>query len=127
LSLGFNFTNQLTVINTGAPFPGTVAADFGYTFTVRDSTGAVVFSSSPNAINQNASLTNVGSINLPGSGSITISTGTLAAGSYTGTIAGSEHTFINSVPEPGSMALILIGLGTLVGAGLRKGIAPSRS
>jgi hypothetical protein len=127
LTLGFNYTNQLQVVNTGSPFPGTVAADFGYTFTLQDAAGAIVFTSSPTAVNRNTSLSTVGSINLPGSGSISISTGTLAAGTYTGTIAGSEHTFITSVPEPGSMALLLMGLGTLVGAGLRQGIAPARS
>jgi hypothetical protein len=127
LTLGFNFTNQLTLLHTGSPFPGTVAADFSYTFTVQNAAGAVVFTNSPAAINSNASLTIPGSINLPGSGSITISTTTLPAGTYTGTIAGSEHTFINSVPEPGSMGLLLIGLGALVGVGFRKRISLAQS
>jgi hypothetical protein len=127
LTLGFNFTNQLTVRNTGVPFPGSAAADFSYTFTIQNAAGDTVFSSSPLAINKNASLTTIGTIDLPTSGPITITTGTLAAGTYTGTIAGSEHVFINSVPEPGSMGLLLIGLGALVGVGFRKRISLAQS
>jgi hypothetical protein len=117
VTLGFNYTNQLTVIHSGVP-GGTVAADFGYTFTIRDSTGAVVFTSSPNAINANASLLAAGSISTPGSGTISITSGVLAVGTYTASIAGSEHTFINSVPEPSSC--VLLGLGGLGALGLAR-------
>jgi hypothetical protein len=119
VTLGFNYTNQLTVIHTGVP-GGSVAADFGYTFTIRDSTGAVVFTSSPNAINATTSLTAVGSISTPGSGTISITSGVLAVGTYTMSIAGSEHTFINSVPEPGSIALMGIGMAGMVGYAIRR-------
>jgi len=117
VTLTFNYTNQLTVIHTGVP-GGTVAADFGYTFTIRDSTGAIVFTSSPNALNANASLIAAGSISTPGSGTISITSGTLAVGTYTASIAGSEHTFINSVPEPSSC--VLLGLGGLGALGLAR-------
>jgi len=115
----FNYTNQVTVIHTGVP-GGTVAADFGYTLTIRDSTGAVVFTSSPNAVNANASLTALGSISTPGSGTLSITSGVLAVGTYTLSIAGTEDTFINSVPEPGSIALMGIGMVSMVGYAIRR-------
>jgi len=120
LTLTFNYTNQLTVINTGSPFPGVAAADYGYTFTIRNSLGQTVFTSSPGAINDNVSLATVGSVNLPGSGTISITSGTLAAGIYTGTISGSEHTFLSAVPEPASVTSLALGAALLAGAGLRK-------
>jgi len=119
LTLAFNYTNQLIVNNTGVPVPGTVAADFSYTFTLQDANGVVIFTSSPTAINGNASLTVPGSINRPGSGSIAILTGLLSVGTYTATISGSEHTFINSVPEPSSVLLSAVGIGVL-GLVMRK-------
>jgi len=120
VTLGFNFTNQLTLLNTGSPFPGVVAADYNYSFTVQDAAGNTVFTSSPNAVNRSNSLTVPGSIDAPNSGTLSITTGTLAAGTYTATISGSEHTFINAVPEPGSLALTAIGVGLLAGTALRR-------
>jgi len=122
VTLGFNYTNQLTVIHTGVP-GGIVAADFGYTFTIRDSTGAVVFTSSPTAINDNVSLLAAGSISTPGSGTMSITSGVLAVGTYTASIAGSEHTFINSVPEPSSCVLFGLGCLGVVGLARRRGRA----
>jgi len=121
LTLSFSYTNQLTVINTGSPYPGTVAADYGYTFTIQNAAGEIVFTSSPTALNHSISLAAVGSVSLPGSGSISITSTQLAAGTYTATISGSEHTFINAaVPEPSALVSAGIGLALLGGAGLRK-------
>jgi len=122
LTLSFNYTNQLTLSNTGVPFPGIVAADYGYTFSIQNAQGVVVFTSSPTAVNNNVSLVLPGSsVNLPGSGTVTIISGQLATGTYVATISGSEHTFINSsVPEPGAMVLLGIGGSLLAGVGLRR-------
>jgi hypothetical protein len=106
LTLGFHFSNDLELTHSGLPAVGTVSADFTYTFTVRDSTGATVFTSSPDEINRAASLLSAGTISDPGSGMISITTGTLAAGSYTGSIEGSEHVFISLTPEPSSLVLL---------------------
>jgi PEP-CTERM motif len=122
VTLGFHYTNQLTVTHTGVP-GGTVAADYSYVYTIRDATGAAVFTTSPDAINANTSLTAVGSISTPGSGTIAITSGTLAVGSYTVSITGSEHTFINSVPEPSSCVLLGLGGLGLVGLARRRGRA----
>ena len=111
VTLSFNYTNNITLAIAAAS--GSLAADYTYTFTIRDSLGSVVFSSSPNALNTALSLNAPGSIALPGSGTISITSGTLAAGTYTGSLQGSEHVFVNSaVPEPSSC--ILLGSGVVV-------------
>ena len=120
VTLGFHFLNQLTVLHTGVP-GGTVAADYGYTFTIRDANGSSVFTSSPNAVNLNGSLSAAGSISTPGSGTLAITSGTLAVGSYTATLSGSEHTFINSNPVPEPSSCVLLGLGCLGVLGLARG------
>jgi len=129
LTLTFNYTNRLTLLNTSSPAPGTVAADYSYTFTIQNAAGAVVFTSSPVAVNNNLSLGAPGSIDLPGSGTIVITSGTLAVGSYTATISGSEHSFINSVPEPASVAMFATGVGVLGAWAIRnrKRLAPDRA
>lgn len=121
VTLGFNYTNLLTVVNTGSPVPGTVIADYGYTFTIRNSAGTVVFQSSPTAVNNSVSLSTIGNISTPGSGSVSITSGTLGIGTYTATISGSEHTFINSaVPEPSTLISAAFGLALAGGAALRN-------
>lgn len=112
VSLTFDFTNQLSVVNTGAPFPGTVQASYTYNFNIQDAGGTVVFSSSPTAVNRSISLISPGSTTLPGAGTVTITSGTLAAGTYTATISGSENVFasaVSPVPEPSSCVLLCLG------------------
>lgn len=120
VTLSFSFIHQLTLLNAGPPAPGTVEADYSYTFTIGIAGGPLVFTSSPLAVNNSISLTAPGSISLPGSGTLVITSGTLAPGSYTATISGSEHTFINVVPEPGTLALTAFGGGLLAGVGLHR-------
>jgi hypothetical protein len=124
VTLSFNFSNQLTLTNSSG---GNVAADFSYTFDIRNSSGSVVFTSSPTAVNQNASLGSAGTISNPASGSISITSGTLSAGTYTGTISGSEHVFINAVPEPSTFLLVGVGgMGMAIFALRRKRQATPR-
>jgi hypothetical protein len=106
LSLTFHYTNDLALAITG-PAPGSVAADYNYTVTIRDSSGAVVYTASPDVVNNALSLIAPGAIDLPGSGILTITSGVLTAGTYTGSIQGSEHVFVDSaVPEPSSAVLL---------------------
>jgi hypothetical protein len=119
VSLSFDFTNQLTLVHTGLP-PGTVQASFTYNFTIQDAAGNVVFSSAPSQINHSVSLTAQGMVDVPGSGSITITSTTLTAGTYRGTISGVETVFANAVPEPSSVALVALGVVGLGGVAVRR-------
>jgi hypothetical protein len=124
LTLSFLYTNQLTVIHTGTP-PGVVQASYSYTFTVQNAAGTVVFTSSPTAINNTISLLGPGATTLPGAGTMTITTGTLATGTYTATISGTETVFANAVPEPSTVVLMGLGVAGVAGAGARRRLARS--
>lgn len=113
ITLGFSFTNQLQVIDTGS-LSGTVSAKYSYNFSIQNSSNQIVFSSSPTAVNNSLSLSTTGSTSIPGSGTVSIPSGTLPAGSYTATITGEETTFANLVPEPSSVAMLGLSLLPLV-------------
>jgi hypothetical protein len=109
VTLSFNYTNQLSLVNDTTP-SGAVATDFTYDFNIQNSSGITVFSSSPTAVNRTLSLTSQGNLSFPSSGSISITSGTLSAGTYTMTLSGASHVFINSaVPEPSTYMLLLSG------------------
>jgi hypothetical protein len=112
VSVALNYTNQLMVVNTGSP-AGSVQASYSWNFSLQNSGGVTVFSSSPNALNSSAGLTSAGSVTLPGAGAVTITTGTLAAGTYTATFTGTETTFASAVPEPvtAGTAMLLVAAG----------------
>ena len=129
VTLGFTYSNILTLVNapTASAPTGTVAADYGYNFSIQNGSGITIFSSSPNAVNRSLSLVLPGSSSTPGSGSLSITSGTLAAGTYTATVSGSEHVFLSAVPEPGSVALMAIGVAALTGGAIRKRLFPARA
>jgi hypothetical protein len=112
VTLGLNYTDQLLVSNT-APV-GTVAADFGYILSIKDLSGVTVFTSAPNVLNRSLSLTGAGVNPLTSAGSVSITSTTLLAGTYTATLSGDSHVFITvpatSVPDGGTTAALL-GLG----------------
>ncbi|GAC1468482.1 MAG: hypothetical protein NVSMB9_11200 [Isosphaeraceae bacterium] len=127
VTLGFAYMNNLTLVN--APVgtqTGTVAADYGYIFNIQDGNGFTVYSSAPTAVNRSLSLSTAGTAGGPGLGTLAITSTTLAAGTYTATISGSEHVFLDVVPEPGSVALMAIGVCTLAGGAIRKGLRPAQ-
>jgi hypothetical protein len=113
VTLGFNYTNQLQVIDTGS-LSGSVQSSYSYTFSIQNSSFQNIFSSSPTTVNNTLSLAAAGSSNFPGSGTVSITSQTLSAGSYTGTITGTETASANLVPEPSSIALIGLSLLPLV-------------
>jgi len=108
------FTNQLMLVNTGSP-AGTVQASYSWNYTLQNSANTVVFTSSPSAVNLSAALTTTGTTTIPGAGTVVVTTGTLAAGTYTATFTGTETVFASAVPEPatsGGLALFALGAAT---------------
>jgi hypothetical protein len=111
LTVTLAYTNQLALVNTGSP-AGTVQASYSWNFTLQNSASTVVFSSSPSALNLSAGLTSIGTTTIPGSGTVAVTTGALAAGTYNATFTGTETVFANAVPEPaagGGLALLALG------------------
>jgi PEP-CTERM motif len=84
--------------------------------------GTLVFSSSPDAVNEAASLSAMGTVSLPGSGSVSITSTSLAVGTYTAAIEGSEHVFLNvlGIPEPSSCSMMGSGFVAALGIALRN-------
>jgi len=117
VTLGFNFSNALNVSLTDGP--GLASANYSFNFTIADSGGTtVLFSSAPTTVNNSVSLTLPGSINIPTStGTVSITSSTLAAGTYIASISGSETIDIRqtAIPEPSSV--VLLGSGLAIGLG----------
>jgi len=122
VTLSFAFTNLLNLVNTS---PGSSLASYAFDFTIRDASNALVFDSAPTAVNAGASLNAPGSVTTPGSGTIAITSGILAAGTYTGTITGTERVFLTAVPEPSPLAMggLAAAVGVAFGWFRRKRIA----
>jgi len=116
VTLGFTYANLLQVMIGASALNGSATATYAFDFSIATpgAGGTVVFDSGPTQVNNTIGLTSPGSITLPGSGVISITSGVLAAGVYQATIAGNSHIDLQArtVPEPASaMLLILGGLG----------------
>jgi len=128
VTLNFVANNTLQTQVTG-PLPASAQASFTFDFTIQNAAGAIVFSSSPAAVNQSISQTTIGSstgttsVNTP----VAITTGTaLGAGSYTISITQTSRAFLSQgsvVPEPSSLLMggMAFGLlGSVIGWRNRK-------
>jgi hypothetical protein len=107
VTLSFNFANMVSVFQNSPG--GSVAANVTFEFDIQNSSGTNVFRSTPDAVNVSFSLTTIGNAGATGSGSVTITSGVLAAGTYQGTITEGSNVFISAVPEPSSVVLMGIG------------------
>jgi len=104
VTLSFNFNELVSVIQT--TIGGGVSASVTLEFDIQNSAGQLVFKSTPDLVNTSFSLTAPGSAGgVPSSGAISITSGTLAAGTYQATLTQKSNVFINAVPEPSSVVL----------------------
>jgi len=123
VTLTFNYTNDLNVFLTEGP--GLASASNNFTFTITTLGGTtILFTSSPSAVNNSVSLAAVGANDIaPGAGSISITSGQLAAGTYTASISGGSRVELNQfvIPEPSSVLLLGTGLTIRLGSVVRRG------
>lgn len=105
VTFGFNYANELQVINGG---DGTAQAKYSYNISIQDSAGSTVFDSSPNNVNRSLSLPSAGTIDSITSGTITVTSGNLMVGAYVITVSGNESVFgsLNQIPEPTTLSLM---------------------
>ena len=108
VTFGFNFNNELQVINDGG---GTAQAKFSYNLSIQDSGGNTLFDTSPTNLNRSVSLASPGNVDSITTGAITVTSGSLAAGTYVVTVSGNESVFGNLTVVPEPTTLSLIGLG----------------
>lgn len=117
LTISFSFAELARAFTTGlAEF---AEASVANTFTIRDSTGAAVFSNSPADVNFTCNSAN----GVPGlgcssavSGMLSITTPTLSSGTYNLGVRSSSQVNVvgvSAVPEPESYALMLAGFAIL--------------
>jgi len=121
VTLSFTFANLLTVISTGALGNETGSARYSFSFSIDTLTSPSVnlFQSAPIDVNAAVSRNNAGTSTQPGGGVVTITSTTLAAGTYQATITGSSGVLLTAaVPEPASC--VMLGLGGLAVAGYAR-------
>lgn len=124
LNVGFSYAFDTRAFTTVL---GEAAnASIANTFTIHDATGSVVFVAAPSIVNfdcGSASGFPVGGCANLGSGSIVATSQTLAAGTYTFDIRSTSQVSVAgvpAVPEPGTYALMLVGLGVVAFVARRK-------
>lgn len=123
VTLSFDWLNSLRVDYSGT-LMGLAAANFDANFTVvfKNSSGTVVFDESPKDLNKSFSLIAAGSHAEMGlSGSILLTTATLAADTYTATITGGSQVSLEQVvPEPASMIMMGLGAASAIAFAARR-------
>lgn len=121
VTLSFNYVNNLFAQVTQPG--GTASSSLSFSFTITPTNApnsAPVFTASPTQVNRGVSVLTIGQQNFQDSGTVTITSASLAAGTYTATITGSARVFATVVPEPSSIAMAGAGLIGLAGLGLRR-------
>jgi hypothetical protein len=108
LTVSFSFSEALRAFTTlSNEF---AEANLANTLTVQNNLGAILFASSPNAVNLACSSPNCSNIS---SGTLSVTTGTLAAGTYTlGFRSTSQVNVVGvepAVPEPSTWAMMILG------------------
>ena len=128
VTLSFNYANLLEVENSAIPTGSFVSARYTFNFTITDGPGnTIFFIASPTAVNQTISLTTPGILNspssgIPATGTVSTTSGTLAAGTYFGTISGNSRVSLRisaTVPEPSTLATAFVAIA-LTGLGVRR-------
>jgi len=123
VTFSWNYLNDADVATSNG---GSAQAVFKFNLTIKDITGNVVFSNSPSALNLGVgSPPNGGEIH--GSGSMSITSGTLTPGTYSATLSESADSFV-SVPSPvPAPAAAWGGLGLLSMLAARLGLGRDRN
>lgn len=136
ITLAFTYSNKLQVVNNGLP-SSLASAQYAFDFTLvplsgpgGSPTGSAIniTGSGLENLNQSISVTNPGSLTVTHTGLVlSLTSGTLAAGTYTAAITGSTRVQLTTnvasaaVPEPSTVALAGLGaLGGLVGLRRRR-------
>jgi len=119
VTLNFTATNQLVAALTG-PLPASAQASFAFTFSITNSAGVVVFSSSPTLVNQSISQNVVGTTTVTNTAvaSGPLTSGVLAPGTYTASITQTSRVFLTqsaAIPEPSSLLMGGMAFGLLGG------------
>jgi hypothetical protein len=131
LNIGYHYANDLYAVTTGA---GVATASYNFDFTIKDSSGNVVYQYGSSPLSTNTNLTGSAPPQSPEiirSGSDTVTTPTLLAGTtYTLVFTDKTATSVAlaAVPEPGTMTLAAMAGGLMIISGaFRRFRRPSKA